>query len=200
MSWDQVRIDLLDGVCQFSWAPIVLLFTLDWQHHSLHVLGIRPDIGLACPLSPSRLVWITMAFWLSMAHCMHLSKFSKICWRIDRVGFQFVRFGQNTWLLKCQLYPCHTEPLPHISPCYGRSKAHALVLQNWTGKIFLQDLIRSSDIGCARQTLPQIKKWHREIPWENIYEHYWTLPSKHEWSKLFKVAFVSANVKYINNI
>ncbi|CAL1130931.1 unnamed protein product [Cladocopium goreaui] len=57
----EVRIDLLDGVCQFSWAPIVLLFTLDWQHHSLHVLWIR-------------------------------------------------------------------------------SKAHALVLQNWTGKIFLQDL------------------------------------------------------------
>ena len=109
MSWGQVRIDLLDGVCQFSWAPIVLLFTLDWQHHSLHVLWIRPDIGLACPLSPSRLVWITMAFWLSMAlacTCQSLAKF------VEELDFSL---SDSVKLLDylCQLYPCHTEPLPH---------------------------------------------------------------------------------------
>ena len=122
--------------------------------------------------------------------CMHLSKFSKICWR---VGFQFVRFGQITWLL----VPIVPMPYRATSPCYGRSKAHALVLQNWTGKIFLQDLIRSSDIGCARYC-PKSKNETVRYR-EKIYEH--CLPSTNDqsYSKLllYRLIFTSIRKRLI---
>ena len=121
-------------------------------------LGSGPTLALRALCRP------TDSFgsrWRSIEHgtCMHYHALHR---------FRFVRFCPITSL---HVTISHNFTMPHwaTSPCCGRSKAHALVWQNWTGKIFLQDLIRfirSSDgIGCARY-FPNSKNQSVRYRWE----------------------------------